>query len=355
MPVEPTVAVLTAAILANLGLMVAILVAPAVRRRQEAVSQRWTEVPDTARSVREDAVHRPRRLVVASAPEAPDEEGPDRPDEPAGGAADDAGELPAASPAGAVAAADPGTDEMPPGDTVERDEMTDRPDPLGTEQPRRFPVVMHHDPHAGRTIEAFLSSVDRFVPDEGEEGSPGDLQAPDGDLRLAPDGLLDPLTGLDGPVAWERGLRDEDARLARYRRATTVVLIELDGLRRLTDRFGQEPAARLLPAVADALRREARGADHVARLGWARFGVLLPETDEIQAINYVERVRASCDRWLESGAVALRLAIGWASPAATAGLDAALRVAEQRLFAERRHGPDASALPPAPTGTEGRP
>ena len=43
--------------------------------------------------------------------------------------------------------------------------------------------------------------------------------------------------------------------------------------------------------------------------------MLLPETDEVQAINYVERVRAECDRWLAAGAVSMRLAIGWASPA----------------------------------------
>ena len=39
----------------------------------------------------------------------------------------------------------------------------------------------------------------------------------------------------------------------------------------------------------------------------------MPETDEVLAINYVERVRHACDLWLESGAVSLRLAIGWAS------------------------------------------
>ena len=49
--------------------------------------------------------------------------------------------------------------------------------------------------------------------------------------------------------------------------------------------------------------------------GAGRFAVLLPETDEIAAINYVERVRRACELWLESGAIALRLAIGWAGTA----------------------------------------
>jgi hypothetical protein len=76
----------------------------------------------------------------------------------------------------------------------------------------------------------------------------------------------------------------------------------------------------------------------------------MPETDEIQAINYVERVRAECERWLEAGASAMRLSLGWASPSAVGELDTALRTAEERMYAERRRAaragsgdPDASS------------
>ena len=84
------------------------------------------------------------------------------------------------------------------------------------------------------------------------------------------------------------------------------------------------------------MRRSARRTDHVAHSGGGRFLVLLPETDEIQAINYVERVRAECERWLAAGAVALHVSMGWASPSAVGELDTALRTAEERMYAERR-------------------
>ena len=61
-----------------------------------------------------------------------------------------------------------------------------------------------------------------------------------------------------------------------------------------------------LPAVADTIRRLARGADTSHASVRARFGVLLPETDEVAAINYVERVRRACELWLESGAMAMQ-------------------------------------------------
>jgi diguanylate cyclase (GGDEF)-like protein len=115
-----------------------------------------------------------------------------------------------------------------------------------------------------------------------------------------------------------------------------VVIIELSGLERLVATLGREAGDRVLPALADALSRNARAADHLARIGPARFGVLLPETAEVEAINFVERVRQACDLWLESGAIALHLSMGWASPGPESSLAEAIASANERMYAEQR-------------------
>jgi diguanylate cyclase (GGDEF)-like protein len=148
----------------------------------------------------------------------------------------------------------------------------------------------------------------------------------------------DPLTGLLVIAEWNRLLVDEAARIHRYGRPATVVFIELEGLERLTGVLGPGAADRILPALANVLARQARGSDHVARLGPGRFGVLLPETGEVAAVNYVERVRAACELWLESGAIAMRLAIGWAAPPPDGELADAFALAQDRMFAELRRG-----------------
>ena len=164
-------------------------------------------------------------------------------------------------------------------------------------------------------------------------GNPGRVNGSNGADDL--DGpSSDALTGLLSPSRWGRVVSDEDARVRRYRRPATIVMIELDGLERLTARLGDAAGDRLVPAVADTIRRLAREADFVARVGDGRFAVLLPETDEIQAINYVERVRRTCDLWLESGAVALKLVIGWASASGDDSLLDAGRIATERMYAE---------------------
>jgi diguanylate cyclase (GGDEF)-like protein len=148
---------------------------------------------------------------------------------------------------------------------------------------------------------------------------------------------VDPDTGFDLSPVWARWLEEEEARVRRYRRSATVVIVEVEGLDRLVERFGAEAAGRLIPPVATTMRRHARETDRLARLGAVRFGALLPETDEISAINYVERIRTACDTWLEAGGVAARLAIGWAEANSGRTMDAALLSAEDRLNADRRH------------------
>jgi diguanylate cyclase (GGDEF)-like protein len=227
---------------------------------------------------------------------------------------------------------------------------------------RRFRSVLEDEPHPAEqeAIAFFVSPPTALGPREEAEGSsgyeaqfepasldPADLtggpeeqtvvwtDAPhDRASRAAALPPVDP--AIEEAVDWERRVREEAIRLSRYRRPVTVVLVELDGFERLASRLGSDVADRLVPAIAETLVRRARATDHVARLGPARFGVLMPETDEIEAINYTERIRTECDRWLAAGSVATRLAVGWACPRAGADLNAAVRIAEERLQADRR-------------------
>jgi diguanylate cyclase (GGDEF)-like protein len=188
------------------------------------------------------------------------------------------------------------------------------------------------------TVTTAAEPIDR-VPEHlaGSDATPPSDDPPvDDAAQLGEVMLLDQETGLESPMAWRRAVEDEIARLARYHRPATVMLIELDGLDRLRERLGEAAGARLLVATARTIHAEARAADRCARFGPGRFAILLPETDEIAAINFAERIRADCDRWLEAGEVALRLAIGWVILVPAEGATRAIMEAERRLDAERR-------------------
>lgn len=143
-------------------------------------------------------------------------------------------------------------------------------------------------------------------------------------LKWVPEGLAD-------RVAWDRIIHDESARAARFGRPGTVVMAELHHLDDLEERLGPDVADRVVTETARLLVREGRAADRIAWLGDATFGVLLVETGELQARGYVDRVRSGADRWLESAGLAVRLSLGWASPAENGDLRAAAAAARQRM------------------------
>jgi diguanylate cyclase (GGDEF)-like protein len=152
-------------------------------------------------------------------------------------------------------------------------------------------------------------------------------------LPPAPAGWSDPLTGTDGPRFWDRLIASEVARVGRYERPATVVLLEVAGLDDYARAWGPDVAVRLFIQVARTLSVESRSSDHIARIDRTRFGILLTETNEIAAINFVERVRDSCEAELQSPEL-VRIGIGWAGPHGSNDLRAAIEIAETRLAEE---------------------
>lgn len=315
MPNEETlITVLLIALAANLGLMVLVILAAWIRGRRRRVDD---SAPIMATSPALDAARDAARAAAAAIhPPLSGTGGPGTTgtrmdarlhdssgaasDEPPRWRSDDAGD-------------ETRDDDM--FERVEQGTMADRSDARGDSDDR---------PVAGS--EPSADSWRRVVPEDDMAGA-GVTHAGI---------LIDPSTGLDSPRAWSRSLSDEMARIARYRRPASIVLVEVEGLERLVDRFGSEAAERLLPVISETLRKNARAADHVAALERGRYGILLTETDEIRAINFIERVRTACDAWLAAGAVTLRLAIGWADANAGRTLDDAIATAEERLHADRR-------------------
>jgi diguanylate cyclase (GGDEF)-like protein len=149
-----------------------------------------------------------------------------------------------------------------------------------------------------------------------------------------PEGWEDPLTGLEGPDLWQRVLVTEVTRADRYGRALTVVVAEVDGLLEMGDQWGIEIARHSLHELGQCLRRLTRTSDYCTRIGRTRFGMVLTETTEIEAINFVERAREEARATLPRSGDGLRLAFGWASPRAGESPDALVRRADHRLMQE---------------------
>jgi GGDEF domain-containing protein len=127
---------------------------------------------------------------------------------------------------------------------------------------------------------------------------------------------------MDTRPDWDVALRHEDARMARYGRPASVMVI---GLRMVPPGSADRLAAR----IGDIVRELARETDRVTRAAADRFHVLLPETESAEAETLLARVRQACaDRVVGRLGAEVRVVGAAASPGRGETLHDALRAAQ---------------------------
>jgi diguanylate cyclase (GGDEF)-like protein len=102
---------------------------------------------------------------------------------------------------------------------------------------------------------------------------------------------IDGTTGAYNATAFTELLDKEILRSKRTARPFSLVFIDLDRFKALNDRFGHAAGDEALREVGTSLKRAIRANDAVGRLGGDEFAVLLPETDQGQARQALERVQ----------------------------------------------------------------
>lgn len=103
--------------------------------------------------------------------------------------------------------------------------------------------------------------------------------------------ISDSLTGLANYRHLVDILQSELERSGRTNRPFSVLLMDLDGLKKINDRHGHVIGSRALCRVATILRLNCRSIDTAARYGGDEFALILPETNVTAAEQVAERIR----------------------------------------------------------------
>ncbi|RYX83467.1 diguanylate cyclase [bacterium] len=120
-----------------------------------------------------------------------------------------------------------------------------------------------------------------------------DLKASNDQLsKLA---ITDALTGLYNRRGFDTQMEDELHRARRFRQPLGLAIFDLDRFKTVNDTYGHPQGDLVLQVFAETLLNLSRRVDKVARFGGEEFAVLLPNTDEVGAKIFAEKVRAAVE------------------------------------------------------------
>jgi diguanylate cyclase (GGDEF)-like protein len=160
--------------------------------------------------------------------------------------------------------------------------------------------------------------------------------------RLA---ATDALTGLANRRALDEALHKEWRRSARTGRPLTIALVDVDYFKAFNDAYGHVAGDACLRQVAGAIANAARrSAEVVARYGGEEFAVVLPETDERDAIALGESICESVrelgipHQGSSLGYVSVSVGVHATAPHAKADPQEAIRRADALLYRAKNGG-----------------
>ncbi len=221
--------------------------------------------------------------------------------------------------------------------------------PAATSAPVLVLAQRYDDAEAVRCLDLGVAD---YVP---RQASPSELRARmDKAIRegwqrreLAQLARTDALTGLANYRALMVRIDEEFSRAERYEHPLSAVMIDLDNLKQINDRFGHDAGNRAICALTRSLRAGLRQTDFAARFGGDEFVILLPYQTSAEALRMVERLRRTVSQLqvldAEGRPLELQLTLsagiaGHTPEAPKQSGEALLQLADAALYQAKRSG-----------------
>ena len=158
--------------------------------------------------------------------------------------------------------------------------------------------------------------------------------------RLA---VTDSLTGLANYRTLINSIESEMQRSRRTGRPFAILLLDLDRLKSINDRFGHLVGTRAICRVADVLRAHSRATDTAARYGGDEFALVLPEASSDSADRVGRRIRERLSSEIELPQLSVSVGVAM-YPADGDSLEKLLNYADRALYRMKGHDSSVTAL-----------
>jgi diguanylate cyclase (GGDEF)-like protein len=160
----------------------------------------------------------------------------------------------------------------------------------------------------------------------------------EGELHHRDRAVLDPLTGLLNRASLDARVIEIEEQAHLTGGAVSVIVLDLDGFKRVNDTYGHERGDLVLRDAAYEIRKSLRSFELVYRIGGEEFLVLLPGVGLPAALDVAERVRQSVED-ARPGDLDLTLSAGVATDAGGhINYEELFRAADGALLEAKRGG-----------------
>ncbi len=165
--------------------------------------------------------------------------------------------------------------------------------------------------------------------------------------QLRADADLDSLTGLANRRRFRVALAREVERWRRYRVPCALLMLDIDHLKQVNDKFGHPAGDVVIRQIAQTLKEVSRDNDTAARLGGEEFALLLAGVDLERAAAAADRLRSVLSGKRIEGVGPVTVSIGVAGCPESATAERALYVASDRaLYVSKNSGRDRVSVAP---------
>jgi len=148
----------------------------------------------------------------------------------------------------------------------------------------------------------------------------------------------DSLTGAYNRRMFVDLLEKELQRSQRYGTVFSLLMFDIDHFKSVNDQYGHDVGDRVLVEMVEVGRRIMRSTDVLARWGGEEFMVLLPQTDEDEALAMGERLRQAIAHHNFSEVEVLTVSVGVTSLRQLDTIDSLLKRVDEALYAAKNAG-----------------